>query len=238
MELKIIYQRIIFLIFCISMLLFFILGAMYPVETNFWLVSNGVPILIIEFISIFSISLLLVITNKKAEEHLNIQMSGIFGSIVSKKTGYIFFLICVFIMAFSFLFIYSIWILLYFLISHLVKYFAFKQSSTTEETNRAINAWGGATVSIILSALISFFLSSYTYSIFAEQITLMNEYHQEILSNSGVTGSASFEVFIMWGILYFIMLIFFDWFAPIWEKKQVNHSLELLIKKMQGKRFI
>jgi len=47
----------------------------------------------------------------------------------------------------------------------------------------------------------------------------MNEYHSEILSNAGATGYASFEFFIMWGIIYFILIIFFDWLAPIWEAK-------------------
>jgi len=165
MKVKSIHQRIIFWGFCISMILFFVTGAMYPVETNYWLVSNGVPIFIIEFISIFSILFLLVLTNKKAEEQLNIQVSGVIGSRTSKKTGYIVGLVGVILMAFFFLFIYNIWIFMYFLASHAVKYFAFKQISTAEETNKAINAWGGATVSLILSGLISFFLSGFTFSL-------------------------------------------------------------------------
>jgi len=219
MELKSIHQRIIFWVFCISMILFFYIGAMYPVETNYWLVTNGVPIFIIEFLSIFSILMLLVLTNKKAEERLNIEVSGFIVSKYSKKTGYLIGLICIFLMAFFFFYIYSIWIFGYFLLSHAVKYFAFKKITTVEETNKAINAWGGATVSVILSGLISFFFSGFTGSIFSEQITLMNEYHREILSNAGATGYASFEFFILWGILYFIMLIFFDWLAPVWEEK-------------------
>ena len=219
MEFKSIYQRIIFWGFCISMILFFVIGAIYPVETNYWLVANGVPIFIIEFISIFSMLFLLVLTNKKAEERLNIQVSGVIGSRVSKKTSYLVALVCVFLMAFFFLFVYSIWIFIYFLASHAVKYFAFKQITTSEETNKAINAWGGATVSLILSILISFFFSGFIGSIFSEQIALMNEYHGKILSNAGATGFASFEIFILWGILYFIMLIFFDWLAPVWEEK-------------------
>ena len=128
-------------------------------------------------------------------------------------------IIVVFLMAFVFLFIYSIWIFIYFLASHAVKYFAFKQITTSEETNRAVNAWGGATLSLILSGLIAFFFMGFTHSIFSKQINLMNTYHSEILSNAGATGFASFEFFILWGLLYFIMLIFFDWFADFSEKK-------------------
>ena len=213
------YQKIPFWIFCISMFLFFILGAMYPVETNYWLVSNGVPIFLIEFLSIFTTVFLLVIANKEAEKRLNIQVSGILGSRMSKKTSYIVGLIAIFLMAFVFLFIYSIWIFAYFLLSHAVKYFAFKKILTKEETNRTLNAWGGATVSLILSSILSVILMGITHSIFSEQIILMNEYHSQILSNAGVTGYASLEFFIMWGIIYYAMVVFFDWIAPIWEEK-------------------
>ena len=52
-------SKIFFWIFCISMILSYYVGLAYPIETNFWLVKNGVPIIILELLSIFAtISLL------------------------------------------------------------------------------------------------------------------------------------------------------------------------------------
>ena len=183
--------KIPFWIFCISMFLFFYIGTMYPEETNYWIEFNAIPIFIIEFISIFSTLFLLLLTNKEAEKQLNVKVSGVIGSKISKRTNYLVALITVFIMAFAFLFVFSIWIFAYFLLSHVVKYFAFKQIKTTAQTSDAIKSWGVSFISFLFAALISAFSMFFTYSLFSVQIFLINQHGSELVQN--------IEFFILWG---------------------------------------
>jgi len=219
MDLKQLIFKIPFWFFCIFMFYLFVTGILHPVETNYWIVSHGIPIFIIEFLSIFTTLLLLVFASDKADERLNIEVYGPFGSLASKKPSYLIGLILLFIMAFVFLFIFSIWIFAYFVVSHVVKYLSFKNIRTDKETNDAINFWGASTVSFLLAALISAFSMGLTSSIFSEQIKLISQNSRELFENAGGTGSVSIEWIILWGILYFIMLIFFSWLSDYYENK-------------------
>jgi len=211
MKIKSLLLKLPFWIFCVSMFLFFYMGTMYPEETNYWIGANATPIFIIEFISIFSTLFLLLLTNKEAEKQLNVKVSGLIGSKVSKRTSYLVALTSVFLMAFVFLFVFSIWIFAYFLLSHVVKYFAFKQIKTATQTSDAIKSWGVSLISFLFAALISAFSMDFTHSLFSEQISSIYQYGPDSLQ--------SIEFIIFWGFLYFAFLILFDLLADVWEAK-------------------
>ena len=214
MKIKSILLKLPFWIFCISMILFFYIGLAYPEQTNYWLATNGIIIMILEFISIFSMILLLVIANKNAEIQLGIEVKGILADRLPNRTNYFIGLICVMIMALVFTSFYNIWLFVYFLISSIVKFVAFKQIKTTSQTNEKIRSIGITIISLIFSAIIGFILSIFLCGIFQEQLALLYEYHSSVSA-----ASASIQVFVFWGILYFAFLIFFDWYADFYEAR-------------------
>jgi len=196
------------------MILFFYIGLAYPEQTNYWLVKNGLIIMILEFMSIFSMILLLVIANKDAEIQLGVEVKGILADRLSNRTNYFIGLICVMIMALVFTSFFNIWLFIYFVISSVVKFIAFKQIKATLQINETIKSIGITLISLILSGIIGFISSIFLSGVFQDQLSLLYKYHSSIS-----TASASIQVFAFWGILYFAFLIFFDWFADFYEAR-------------------
>ena len=108
-------SKIPFLLFSAAMILFYYTGLAFPEETNFWLVSYGFPILMLEFLGICVIVLLLSIINKENQKRM-----PILGLIV------------IMLMAFAFTALFNIILYLYFLISTGIKYVAFKKFRTLQ----------------------------------------------------------------------------------------------------------
>ena len=113
MEFKKIFSKTPLYTFCIVMILFFYTGLVYPEQTSYWLVTNGIQIIILEFISIFTTLLLLVITNEEAEKMLSVQTSGLLSNKISKKNGYLITFIAVIISALFFSLFFNIWLFIY-----------------------------------------------------------------------------------------------------------------------------
>ena len=116
-------------------------------------------------------------------------------------------------MVFILTFIYEIWLFAYFVISNIVKFLGFRQYTTVVNQKASYRAYGVTGISLLFSAFIglssSFFLSHF----FSYQLTLLQNAQQKMFENSGLTGFVAIPVFAFWGIFYYILLMFFDWFA-------------------------
>jgi hypothetical protein len=214
MKIKRLFSKIPLWIFCIVMIIFFYAGLAYPIQTDYWLVKNGIIIMILEFISIFSTIILLSASSAEAEKKLGVQVSGLLAEKLPRKVNYWIIFVVIMIMALFFTSFYNIWLFFYFLVSNGIKFFGFKQMKITKQINDSVRAFGVTIISLILSAIIGFISSFFIGIFFHDQLDLLYDYQKSIFS-----GFAAIEVFAMWGILYFALLIFFDWYADYWETK-------------------
>ena len=219
MKFKIQPSRVVFWIFSVVMFCLFLTGLIFPEKTNYWIVLYGIPIMIMEFFSIFSTIILLLITNEDTEKFISVQTSGLIADKFSKKTNYwiAFTLVC--IMTFTFSIFLGITFFLYFIVSSFIKYIGYRNIDSETQTKGALKSFGVQVLSLILGGLAALPLSALFGMFFSRQISLMYAFHQNLLEQQGHTGYAAVGVFAFWGMSYFILLITLDIFADYWEEK-------------------
>ena len=198
-KLKKILLKTPFWIFCTFMIFSYYKGLMYPEQTNYWLVKNGVPIMLLEFLSIFSVILLL--PTSLIEKHMLIKEAGL---LANKKIGRWIFLIAIMCMAFFVTFIYNILLFFYFLLSNTVKYLAFIQIKTSKEGNETMKSFGVMVISVVLSFLLAFVFSFFINSIFSHQLYLLNQFEEDVFQKSGVVGGSNLGFFAIWRFTTFL----------------------------------
>jgi len=229
MKIKRLFPKIPFCIFCISMILLFCNGLAYPEETNYWIVTNGVVIMFLEFISLFSTVTLFNIAEDKIKKQLRMQFE-------EKPTKERYFRIDLYVnyfalfvtmfMALYLSYLYNIWLFIYFIITNAVKFYGFKQTKTISELNEKNKYIAVSLITLILSSSFSLVLLEFVGSYFHNQLILLQEVHNSMFPSVDV----SIGWLVFWGIFYFIFILFFDFLIDYWEYK-TGKSFAKVLKK-------
>ncbi len=172
-------------VFCAFMAFLYINGLLDPVGTDYWIATNGILVLILEFFSIVAAVLI--------EQTSKIGNAGALPLLV---------VIPVFVLAFGFSAVYNLQLFVYFVASVSVKAFIVKMSSEPKSDDNRVSISAGASfLSLIFSVFISFFFASSLSELFADKFAILYEFH-----GSFTTAEANIEVFVFWGIIYFLMV--------------------------------
>lgn len=194
MDMKVFTSKAIFVIFNIVMIFYFIRGFLYPVETDFWLVHYGFPILIMEFLGLFIFPMISTIKEKKEMKNL------------------VFLLIIVFF-AFLISFIsYNYVVFLFFVLTALSKFFLISNSgSQRKETRLMISIMAALIIGSFLALLFSGIGSGFPeqQELLRNRIVETGTRHGETIGGEVVDNPAFIAV---WGVLYYILLTVFQSF--------------------------
>ncbi|HEY0088018.1 MAG TPA: hypothetical protein VGB37_04200, partial [Candidatus Lokiarchaeia archaeon] len=117
------------------------------------------------------------------------------------------FIIALFGLVFGFMYLYSLWFFVYFILSNIVKFFAFRKTKGSNKIDKIFTPQLPSIISYIFSGFIGKFLSIYLVDFFKEQIFLLSQYQTGLFENIGGTGFVDVPVFAFWGISYFLMLL-------------------------------
>lgn len=201
-------SKIVSVLFNFSMTFWFAYSFLFPKETQFWLMYNGLPILALEFYSIFAVPALGAFFRK---ETFSVDKKS------SKKSSPLPFLIVIFAIAAISSAIINFLLFAYFLVSTIVR--ANKSKSTQAETETAVTM--GA--SLIISAFIAIPLSGFLHSNFPTQAGLF------LAAMANIAGRFYFDpgFAAIWGTIYFLLLIFFE-VSPIKvlpKKGDLNYNM-------------
>ena len=184
------------IVFSVFMAALYINGLLDPVGTNYWIAREGIIIMILEFCSLFAASVAI--------------------SLGSNEGGILPWLpiLAIFPLAFFFAAHYNLWLFVYFSASTLAKTFTIIKSYEIGDGNKASRFAGVSILSLLLSVFIGIGLSKLLSGYFAENLNLIYEFH-----NSFTSAEAVIEIFVFWGITYFVMLPIMDIASTYYENK-------------------
>jgi len=181
---------IFYMIFSLVMIFLFYNGLMYPEETNYWIITFGLPILILEICSLFVPILLANMIMYRSYD------------------GWpLYSLIVIMVIAFCFTYFFNIILFFYFLLSSIIKFIVFKNKKNQEDFDEAIGGLGITAVSILISMIVATILITLFSDFFSYQIQLIEEFiYSQIPPNVEIVGNMEYVLgglISFWGILYF-----------------------------------
>jgi len=198
------------------MIYYFIRGFLYPIETNFWLVHYGFPIIMMEFFSFFAIMMIPEI-------------------IATKKIKTIFALLIVILFAFAISFIfYSYWVFLFFILTILSKFFVVY---TVEDYENETKLYVTMMIAFILSAFLALVFSVFGNAFPIQQELLRNRIIETAtrLKGSSIKGEIvdNPAYIVAWGVIYYIMLTLFQTFNLIkFQKKNTEPDSDDMLEEL------
>jgi len=200
MQIKRVISLIPFFVFSIIMISYFYNGFINPIETDYWIVRFGIPIIFFELCSLFCIIFLLSITGE------------------GKSFNWPIFLLT-FLMPVSFCFIISIFynllFFLYFLLSIFLKYIGFRKSKDLNDFPvLTINS-----LSWLFSMMIAAFFGTIVSNAYKSQNDLIIN---NIVSNipASVENTITGGFIVLFGISYFTFQIVFTLIYEIFFNKK------------------
>lgn len=235
-------QNISYLLFHLGMAGYFIYAFFYPAETDFWLVKNGFPIIMLEFFGIFVMLGLAHFTGKDtgwraSGAYKHPKLKEVFEKI-SIKTGIperrldmLFTALIGLVMAFAFTAIFNIMLFVYFLVSVAVKYFSFLGREHLLHEGLEI----GYMVLFLVFGMFFAMLFSFVFIFFPEHTALHQKTFFDVASQTG--GSMSGAVvdnpgmITLWGMFYFVGMglskfIPIEWATQKWPERWRQKMLE------------
>jgi len=200
MQIKRFVSLIPFLIFCVIMISFFYNGFLYPIESDFWIVRFGIPILVFELCSIFVILFFLSITGEDKSFNWAIFLST-----------FVFPLFFCFAVSFF----YNIFLFPYFLLSIFIKYLGFRKIKNFDD-------FPGLTItslSLLFSMVIGGVFESYLSKSYPAQSEIIVDY---IINNMPVEGDNTItgSFVVLFGFFYFSFQIIFTLIYEIFHNKK------------------
>jgi hypothetical protein len=232
MKERIIFKKIPFWLFAILMIILFYVGIAFPENTNYWLVKNGMGILILEFLSFFSFN---IIYSLQVESSDDWNERSILNKEDSKKAGKIlswFFLFVIIIVALGFTYYINIWLFLYFILVNVIRYFAFLRIKTDVQANKSLDFIIIQMMTLVISGFIALPLSEFFREVFSNQVRLLEQFFQNLLIESDKSGYANIEFFAAWGIFYFLFLFLIDMIIVSYE---INTGRTFILTKSSHK---
>lgn len=150
MEKKRFFKKIPFWIFSISFAFYYFFSLIYPKQTNNWIITQGMHILVLEIYGLFTFVMLILIAGLKLSGH----------KLYSWITIPFWILLIIFFYAvYDYSKNYTSWLLLFFIMSNAIKFINFTRS----EENYA-GAWRGfyiTFIALIASAFIAVFPATF-----------------------------------------------------------------------------
>jgi hypothetical protein len=202
---------VIFVLFNAFMIYYFIRSFLYPVETNFWLIHSGVPLLLMEFIFIFIILIFIRLILK---------------AIPKKGTIFVISLAFLFALTTSITF-HNFMLFLFFIGSILSKFLLIKISKDNEKESY-LYLYGLIATLFVLSAFLALIFSGIG-NYFPEQEKLLSKEIIPIVPSDNMDAPAFFSAF---GVLYYILLIAFHRFdLEKFSEKQKEKYKQTLITR-------
>lgn len=205
--------------FSVVMIFLYLTGFLYPSENDFWLVKNGYTIIYLEFFSILATFCIFFWYDKEIQD----------------KNTYLACLIFISFVVFGLTFIYNIALFFYYLVSLVIKYFAFKKSEKI--------SWDGFKNSGI--SMIIFFISlfsayllargylSFFNDVFSQQIRLIYMFEEELIKTSTEsipfftsTAHENIVQMFLWGLIYFILLLITELIWIFYKLKKRKNAEE------------
>jgi len=195
------------------MIFYFYNGLLNPVETDFWIVKYGIPIIFLELLSLFGYILSSGVIESRSTE----------GSPV-----FLFFLGLIIVFAFAISFLFNILLFFYFLISLIIKFFALRYSKNENDNNKSnkFDDLGASALSWLFSIFIGFFGSPILRDSYSEQINAIDEFIINNLSDgiqltsSDIPGSSLGGLAALWGMSYFALLFLFNLLIIIYYRNK------------------
>ena len=205
-------SKTIFVLFNLIMIGYFAYGFLFPKESDFWLVTTGFPIILLEFLTVF-----VVFTGA---DSFNNRRSK------RQKSLSLLVLLGLFLTAFGFCFSIGNNPLLfgYFVLSSAVKIFRLKDELAFIRSNPAgirtnssdsLKAIGYSAAAIIFGAIIAVPLSFFAIFFPAQQGLLREALVQNVERTGGTISGIVVDnpgFIACWGILYFLLLLLFELF--------------------------
>jgi len=177
-------KKIPFWILAISFAIYFYYSFTNPEQTNYWITNHGLHIIMLEVYGLFSLIFLLAIAGFKLEGY----------KLYSKiMIPFWILLIIIFLAVYYYVKDYTLWLILFFVTSNVIKFSNFIQSE--ENYAGAYKSFIVTFIALIASAFIIAFPAAFFYR----------------ASDNLIYG--------LWGMLYFILLIIVDLIAEYYRIK-------------------
>lgn len=180
---------IIYSIFSVIMIYQFYNALVYPVETNFWIVDFGLPIMILEIFNIFVPVFL-----------------GILLVYESFNSWPLYSLLIILIIAFIFTCFFNIILFLYFLASAIIRFMTFYYRSIRDENETKSWEFEINTFSLLFAMFLGAITAFIVKDFFSDQISLIEQYLNSKISFGRFVGNEDFfsGAFISFcGVFYF-----------------------------------
>ena len=199
MEIKIVLKKIPFWTFCILMVILFLTGIAYPRQTDYWIIKNAYPILMFEFLSIFTTVFLLGfrINKDKIAIGFVLSLSLLIAYTIAKD--------------------YNIWLILYFIVSIVVKYIAYKRIESIFKATKILENVMISAVPFLFSAMLGLMTSPVIKNVYSRQIDLIIKSEQELIQKHDYSENG-IAFIVAWGITYFILACLFDIIKMIYDR--------------------
>jgi len=184
-------------------------GLINPKPTDFWLIRYGFPILILEFLSVFSILILPNLINNGFKDKVSL---------------YVLFTIL--LMAFVLTININIFLFLYFILSIFIKYFVFKKQKVSVGFMNDFKGIMVTTFAFLTSLSLAFVFSSSLINIYPDQIEILKQFIiEEVKVNIKGEIFNNPSLVALWGMLHFAFLFIFTLlidFSNI-KRSKLNH---------------
>lgn len=210
MKLQDIFSKGVFIVFNLVMIIYLIRGFFYPVESNFWLVQWGLPIMIMEFFSIFGVFSVLSLKKKR-------EIKTFFGLLA----------VILFAILIGFRFN-NYMVILFFILTLLSKFFI----TTTDHYEKETKIYASIAIAFLLSIFLAVIFSKAGYFFPAQQELLRNTMIERGILEGDFVENPAF--LLAWGVCYYILLTIFQTFKIIRFKKD-NPQTKPKHKKQQHK---
>jgi hypothetical protein len=218
MNIKEILSKLFFIIFNITTIIYFIKGYFYPLETNFWLIHWGFPIIMMEFFSIFVMFIVPAIKLK-----------------IETKTLTPLLIIVIFVGIISFL-SNNYKIFLFFILTILSKFFIDYYSIDYENN---MKLYVSVIVALIFSAILAAIFSGIGNNFPIQQDLLKNKFIETSTRYGGSIKGNIVEnpaIIALWGLLYYLLLTIFQTFNMVkFQKPSKEPDSEELRKELRKK---
>ncbi|MCD4740115.1 hypothetical protein K8R43_02895 [archaeon] len=215
--------KIPFWVFYLCLALYSGYSVLFPVETNFWIVTNGFPLIWFEFFSvIFSVGLITFVNKVSVEAFVRIKDYDIDHNILNNRSKGLALLGIATICALSLSVFAGIYFFVYFFFSGILKFIGFKSIRGNSELSENVLAIFLQYKSLILSLILGGVIFLLFSSSLVQQVGLTHEYHVNSLpENVNVEGDDEFILVMgLWVTVYYFIIILFELYFVLRQLKK------------------
>jgi hypothetical protein len=203
------YEKEIYMGFNIVMAIYFMFAFFFPEQSGYWLVTNGFPIILIEFLSFFITIFLFDYWGGEQE-------------VTIKKKCYSLLGLCgILVMAGVAIIVFNPLLFLYLLVSVGIKFFMFKSKGTRLKA-RIIQVYSA--LILILTVMIAIVLSN-VMLFFTDQIVAYQEFFKTLPGTMSGLIVDNPGFIALWGCFYFVFLSLYEIVVKMRESKKKNIHL-------------